>query len=88
MSGGSFTITNLGMLGIEEFVPLVNYPECGILGVGTVKQKVVVADDGSFTAKPIFKMSLVFDHRIIDGAPAGVFLTDLKKILEWPLGLI
>jgi pyruvate dehydrogenase E2 component (dihydrolipoamide acetyltransferase) len=89
MAGGTFTLTNLGMIGIEEFVPVVNYPECGILAVGAIKN-VIVEDEqhGNFSSKPFFKMTLAFDHRIIDGAPAARFLSDLKKVLEWPLGLV
>jgi pyruvate dehydrogenase E2 component (dihydrolipoamide acetyltransferase) len=89
MTGGTFTLTNLGMIGIEEFTPLVNYPECGILAVGAVKKEMVVnQDDESCSVRPMFRMTIVFDHRIIDGAPAGRFLADLKRLLEHPLSLL
>jgi len=81
ISGGTFTITNLGMYGIDTFTPLINPPECAILGVGRVIEKPVVID-GKIEVKPMMTLSLSFDHRITDGAPAALFLQTLKSILE------
>jgi len=89
MSGGTFSVTNLGMLGIERFTPVINPPECGILAVGTIRKELVVDQkDDSISIKPLFWISLAFDHRVVDGAPAGEFLMALKSLLEWPLSLV
>ena len=85
LNNGTFTITNLGMLGIEQFVPIINPPQCAILAVGSIEKDVVVDDTDQFQIQNRLWLTLVFDHRIIDGAPAGKFLRDLKRILEWPL---
>lgn len=82
---GTFTITNMGMLGIEQFIPIINPPQCAILAVGSIEKEVVVDDNDQFQVQRRFWLSLAFDHRIIDGAPAGKFLSELKKILEWPI---
>ncbi len=70
MQGGTFTVTNLGPMGIEMFTPLINLPECAILGLGRI-QKQVVVEDKQFVARDRMMLSLSFDHRIVDGAPAG-----------------
>ena len=81
VSDGTFTITNLGAYGIEIFTPIVNYPQCAILGVGRVAERPVVMP-GRIEARSIMYLSLSFDHRIIDGAPAAMFLQKLKERLE------
>jgi pyruvate dehydrogenase E2 component (dihydrolipoamide acetyltransferase) len=81
LSGGTFTITNLGMYGIKSFIPIINPPETAILGLGSIIEK-PVAIDGKLVVKPIFVLALTFDHRIINGAPAARFLKRLKEILE------
>lgn len=81
VSGGTFTVTNLGMYGVDAFTPLINPPECAILGVGRVAEKPVVVD-GKIEVRPTMTLSLSFDHRIVDGAPAALFLQTLKGILE------
>ncbi|MDI3482099.1 MAG: hypothetical protein PWQ97_1754 [Tepidanaerobacteraceae bacterium] len=83
ITGGTFTITNLGMYGIESFTPIINPPESAILGVNAIRQEPAVKD-GSICARSIMILSLSFDHRLIDGASAAVFLSDMKKILENP----
>jgi pyruvate dehydrogenase E2 component (dihydrolipoamide acetyltransferase) len=80
VTGGTFTITNLGTYGIEIFTPIVNYPQCAILGVGRVAERPVVMP-GRIEARSIMYLSLSFDHRIIDGAPAAMFLQKLKERL-------
>jgi len=87
MTGGTFTISNLGMLGIESFTPIINQPEVAILGVNAIKDSVVVVD-GTMEIRPIMKLSLTADHRAIDGAVAAQFLALLKKYLEKPLLLL
>jgi pyruvate dehydrogenase E2 component (dihydrolipoamide acetyltransferase) len=84
LSGGTFTITNLGMFGIEQFTPIINPPECCILSVGAVKREFVPDEDGLPVVRSRFQMTLVFDHRMVDGAPAAKFLRDLKELVEMP----
>lgn len=84
MSGGVFTVTNLGPLGIDAFTPVIRSPETSILGIGAIRQEVIVQDDGSVTARPIMTLSLTFDHCVVDGAPAARFLSNLVKKLENP----
>jgi pyruvate dehydrogenase E2 component (dihydrolipoamide acetyltransferase) len=81
LQGGTFTITNLGGLEIESFLPVVNLPECAILGVGAIIEKPVVVD-GEVTIRPRMKLTLAFDHRLVDGAPAARFLQRLKTLIE------
>lgn len=81
LKGGSFTISNLGTLDIESFTPVLNAPQVGILGVNTIVQRArEVGDEIEFY--PAMALSLTFDHRAVDGAPAGKFLKDLKANLE------
>lgn len=87
MRGNTFTISNLGMYAIDAFTPIINGPETAILGVGRIVEKPVVVD-GELTACPMMVLSLSFDHRAIDGAPAAAFLTDLKANLENPYSLL
>ncbi|WP_339045902.1 dihydrolipoamide acetyltransferase family protein [Spiroplasma endosymbiont of Colias croceus] len=83
MQGGSFTITNFGSAGIEMGTPVINYPEVAILGLGMMQKKLIIADGKIFEHK-FFPLSLSIDHRVIDGAPAGYFLSRLKELLENP----
>lgn len=87
MRESTFTISNLGMYAIDAFTPIINGPETAILGVGRIVEKPVVSD-GELTARPMMVLSLSFDHRAIDGAPAAAFLTDLKANLENPYSLL
>lgn len=83
LTDGTFTITNLGMYGIDVFTPIINPPETAILGVGRVVEKPVVADK-QIGIKPMMQLSLTFDHRVVDGAPAAQFLQKVKQNLESP----
>lgn len=83
---GTFTLTNLGMTGIDGFAPIINPPQLGILGVARTIDKPVVRD-GKIVIAPMMGVTLVFDHRALDGYPAAVFLTDLKKRLAACEGL-
>ncbi|MBP1527050.1 MAG: 2-oxo acid dehydrogenase subunit E2 [Spiroplasma ixodetis] len=83
MQGGSFTITNFGSAGIETGTPVINYPEVAILGLGMMQKKLIIAD-GKIVEHKFFPLSLSIDHRVIDGAPAGYFLSRLKELLENP----
>ena len=79
--GGSFTVTNLGATGIDWFTPILNPPQVGILGIGRTLDTPVVRD-GQIVIAPMMSMTLVFDHRAVDGQPAALFLADLRKRLE------
>ncbi len=81
--GGTFTITNLGMYDIDFFTPIINYPQVGILGIGHMKKQLVMQDGGVVERSKMF-LSLTFDHRAIDGAPASKFLKDIKQSIENP----
>jgi pyruvate dehydrogenase E2 component (dihydrolipoamide acetyltransferase) len=83
ISDGTFTITNLGTAGIELFTPIINPPQVAILGVGTVQRRPVVVGD-ALAIRPSVYLSLVFDHRAVDGVPAANFLQEVKRLLEKP----
>jgi len=87
LTGGTFTITNLGMFGVEIFTPIINPPETAILGVGKVVEKPVVVNK-EIAVKPMMYLSLSYDHRVIDGAPAAQFLQKVKQFLENPHTMI
>lgn len=87
MKGSTFTISNLGMYAIDAFTPIINLPETAILGVGRIQDKPVVINQ-AIEIRPMMTVSLSFDHRVIDGAPAAEFLTELKRVLENPFELL
>ncbi|MFB1083086.1 dihydrolipoamide acetyltransferase family protein [Jeotgalibacillus sp. JSM ZJ347] len=87
MAGGTFTVSNLGMYAIDAFTPVINQPESSILGVGRINEK-PVGVNGDIVLRPMMVLSLSFDHRVIDGAPAAAFLTELKETLEQPFKLL
>ncbi|MFN8009663.1 MAG: 2-oxo acid dehydrogenase subunit E2 [Terriglobia bacterium] len=87
MQGGTFTISNLGMYGIDAFTPIINYPECAVLGVGRIQQQPVFVGDRIVPVQ-LLTLSLTFDHRVVDGAPAARFLQTLCKLIENPLPLL
>ncbi len=84
---GTFTVTNLGGLGVDWFTPVLNPPQCAILGVGRVRRVAVFAGE-SIVARDIGTLVLTFDHRAIDGAPCARFLGELKGLIEAPEGLL
>jgi pyruvate dehydrogenase E2 component (dihydrolipoamide acetyltransferase) len=83
ISGGTFTITNLGAYGIDAFTPIINPPEMAILGVGRIIEKVVIYR-GDIARRSMMVLSLTFDHRLVDGAPAAAFLQTLGDVLSHP----
>lgn len=87
LTGSTFTITSLGNYGIEFFTPILNPPETGILGIGTAEE-VAVFEGDNVVKRIILPLSLTFDHRVIDGAPAATFLNDVKSYLEAPMRLL
>ena len=83
MQGGVFTITNLGMFGIDAFTPIINLPQAAILGVGAIVREPAVVDE-KIVIRDRLTLSLTFDHRVVDGAPAATFLAELRQAIEQP----
>lgn len=83
VTGGTFTISNLGPFGIEQFTAILNAGQAGILAVGAVQKEVVVVDD-EMVIRPIMRMTLSADHRTVDGAVAAQFMADLRSVMENP----
>lgn len=83
MQGGVFTISNLGMIGVEAFTPIINLPQSAILGVGAIVREAAVVND-LVVSRDQVTLSLTFDHRVVDGAPAARFLQTLRQALEAP----
>lgn len=81
----TFTISNLGSYGIEEFTAIINPPGSAILAVGEIKKEAIVSEEDKIVIEPIAKMTLSCDHRVIDGAVGAAFLRDLKQMLENPI---
>ena len=86
-SGATFTVSNLGLFGIDEFTAIVNPPQVGILAVGSMTDTPVVRD-GQIVIRPMMNLVLTYDHRVIDGAPAAQFLSRVKELLENPYLMI
>jgi pyruvate dehydrogenase E2 component (dihydrolipoamide acetyltransferase) len=87
LSGGTFTVSNLGMYGISNFSAVINTPQAGILAVGELKPKPVVTDSGEIDARQLMGVTLACDHRILYGADGAQFLARVRELLESPLGL-
>nr|MDP8944098.1 2-oxo acid dehydrogenase subunit E2 [Actinomycetota bacterium] len=87
LSGGTFTVSNLGMFGIESFTAVINPPQAAILAVGALKKKPVVGDAGEIVARDMMGMTLICDHRILYGADGAQFLGRVRELLEQPISL-
>ena len=87
LSGGTFTVSNLGMFGIEQFTAIINPPQAAILTVGKLEKKPAVDDKGKIVARDQMVLTLVCDHRILYGADGAQFLARVKELLEQPLSL-
>jgi pyruvate dehydrogenase E2 component (dihydrolipoamide acetyltransferase) len=83
LQGGTFTVTNLGPFGIDAFTPIINFPECAILGVGRIRRQPVMVQD-TVVGRDLLTLILTFDHRIVDGAPAARFLQAVGQLIENP----
>ncbi|MGD2077140.1 MAG: dihydrolipoamide acetyltransferase family protein [Chloroflexota bacterium] len=83
LTGGTFTITNLGAFEIDAFTPIINPPECAVLGVGRLVERYIIVD-GQPAIRTMIALSLTFDHRLVDGAPAARFLQRVKHLVERP----
>ena len=87
-TGATFTITNLGSFGIEEFTAIINPPGSAILAVGAVTRQIVIGPEGSQSVASVMKLTLSCDHRVIDGAVGAAFLKDLKDLIEYPVRVL
>ncbi len=87
LQGGTFTLTNLGNFGVDAFTPIINPPECAILGVGRLLKKPVVHND-EIAIRRMLTLSLTFDHRVVDGAPAAQFLQTVSQFIQNPYLLL
>jgi pyruvate dehydrogenase E2 component (dihydrolipoamide acetyltransferase) len=83
VTGSTFTITNLGMYGVDAFTPIINPPEVAILGVGRITEELTLVD-GQVAARSKMALNVTIDHRIVDGAPGAAFLQTLVQFLEHP----
>ena len=87
MQGGTFTVSALGMFGVDAFTPIINAPQAGILGVNRIRDD--VAWDGDRPVKTqVMRLSLTWDHRVLDGGPAALFLNEVKDLMEAPYRLL
>jgi len=84
LAGATFSITNLGGFGIDAFTPIINFPEAAILGIGAIRKEAVVLESGELAARERMTLSLTFDHRVVDGAPAARFLQAVVRLIEVP----
>jgi pyruvate dehydrogenase E2 component (dihydrolipoamide acetyltransferase) len=87
LSGGTFTVSNLGMYGIDSFSAVINPPQAALLTVGAVKKKPVVEESGRIVARETMSVALICDHRILYGADGAQFLGRVRELLEHPLSL-
>ena len=87
LSGGTFSISNLGMYGVDEFVAIINPPEAGILAVGAIKD-VPIVDDGKIVPGKVMRMTLSVDHRVFYGQTAAQFMAEVKRLIENPVTLV
>jgi pyruvate dehydrogenase E2 component (dihydrolipoamide acetyltransferase) len=88
MGGGTFTVSNLGMLGVEQFTAVINPPEAAILAVGAALAEPLVTAGGEVEVRQVLRLTLSIDHRAVDGATGARFLAQLKDVLEQPLRIV
>ena len=86
--GSTFSVSNLGMFGIETFTPIVNQPDAGILGVCAIQDELVMDDEGNISKHQVMRLSFTYDHRLIDGAVAAKFIMDLLDLLQSPMNIL
>ena len=83
LAGSTFTVSNFGALGLDEGVPVINYPEAAILGMGAIRPRAVVVD-GALAVRSTMRLTCAFDHRVADGAQVAAFLVALRELIEEP----
>lgn len=85
LTGGTFTISNMGMFRVDVMTPIINIPEAAILSIGTIRKELIVENDETIKIKPMTTLSLTLDHAVIDGLPAARFLETYLQIMDNPL---
>jgi pyruvate dehydrogenase E2 component (dihydrolipoamide acetyltransferase) len=88
LGGGTFTVSNLGMYGVDSFSAVINPPQAAILAVGSLKRRAIVDEDGNVVARPTILLTLACDHRVLYGADGAQFLARVRELLERPRALI
>ena len=86
--GSTFTVSNLGMFGVESFTPIINQPDAAILGVNCTEDELVMEADGTIAKHQVMRISLTFDHRLLDGAAAAKFEMTIRELLEHPMDIL
>ena len=86
--GSTFSISNLGMFGIETFTPIINQPDAAILGVCAIQDELALDDEGNVTKKQVMRLSVTLDHRLLDGAVVAKFQMDLRDLLQNPMSIL
>ncbi|MBL1241654.1 MAG: 2-oxo acid dehydrogenase subunit E2, partial [OCS116 cluster bacterium] len=86
--GGTFSISNMGMMGIKQFTSIINSPQGAILSIGGGEKRVVVGDNGEFVAKTMMTVTIACDHRVIDGSIGASFLAAFKGFIEQPVSML
>jgi pyruvate dehydrogenase E2 component (dihydrolipoamide acetyltransferase) len=86
-TGSTFSVSNLGMMQIEQFTAIINPPEVGVLAIGAIEDKPVLGVDGSWHARKRMRLTMSCDHRVVDGAVGARFLQTLRRMIENPLML-
>ena len=86
--GSTFSVSNLGMFGIETFTPIINQPDAAILGVCAIQDELALDDEGNVTKKQVMRLSVTLDHRLLDGAVVAKFQMDLRDLLQNPMSIL
>lgn len=86
--GSTFSVSNLGMFGIETFTPIINQPDAAILGVCAIADELALDDEGNVTKKQVMRLSVTLDHRLLDGAVVAKFQMDLRDLLQSPMSIL
>ena len=86
--GSTFSISNLGMFGIETFTPIINQPDAAILGVCAIQDELALDEEGNVTKKQVMRLSVTLDHRLLDGAVVAKFQMDLRDLLQSPMSIL
>ena len=86
--GSTFSVSNLGMFGIETFTPIINQPDAAILGVCAIQDELVMDDEGRISKRQVMRLSFTYDHKLIDGATAAKFIMDLRDLLQNPMRIV
>lgn len=86
--GSTFSVSNLGMFGIETFTPIINQPDAAILGVCAIQDELVMDDEGKISKHQVMRLSFTYDHKLIDGATAAKFIMDLRDLLQNPMRIV